>query len=475
MNVLLISLNRSTVPMPVMPIGACIVAEAAEHAGHSVALLDLMFAKNPFSAIRSAVIDKKPEVIGLSIRNIDNNDMRDTTFFLQDFGHIIKTIRGLTKNPVILGGAALSIMPEEILGLGDISCGVLGDGETTFPHLIEQLGRNGPIRDIPGVASIENDIFRMNPRPVPVFTEGRLAPDYGKWLNVRAYQSYMATAPIQTKTGCPFKCVYCTYHKIEGSTYQFSEPGQVVDAVARLTSSGLRDIEFVDSVFNEPYDHAIGLCEALACAGLQARLQSYDLNPRSFDDELVYAMERAGFVGMGITVESASDSVLEGLRKGFSSRDVAYAAEVVQRHHLPCTWIFMLGGPGETRETVRQTLRFAQHSIRRNDVAIFNIGIRIYPGTELERIARNQGVVTVPADRMLNPLFYVSPEVSADWIKSEVAKLMDRHLNFLDSGSLGFPLLPAINRIGRFLGVKPPLWRHTRFIRRGVRFLGLDA
>jgi radical SAM superfamily enzyme YgiQ (UPF0313 family) len=475
MNVLIISLNRSTVPMPVMPIGACIIAEAAARAGHSVGLLDLMFTKNPLLEIRSAVIKKKPDVIGLSLRNIDNNDMRDTSFFLQDLGRIVKNISSLTKKPVVLGGAALSIMPEEILRLSGVSCGVIGDGETIFPHVLEQLGSNEPIRDTPGVASIENDIFRINPRPVPAFTESRLAPDYRKWLNVRAYQSYMATAPIQTKTGCPFKCVYCTYHKIEGSSYQISAPKLVVDAVARLTHSGLRDIEFVDSVFNEPYDHAIELCEALARARLQARLQSYDLNPRSFDDTLVTAMEQAGFVGMGITVESASDSVLEGLRKGFSSRDVARAAEVVQRHRLPCTWIFMLGGPGETMETVRQTLRFAVHSIRQNDVALFNIGIRIYPGTELESIARNQGVLTVSADHMLSPLFYVSPEVRADWIKSEVAKIMGRHLNFLDSGSLGFPLLPAIYRIGNCLGVRPPLWRHTRFIRRGVRFLGMNA
>ncbi len=475
MNVLLFSINRSTVPMPVMPIGACMVAEAAEQAGHKVHLADLMFTKDPLSAIRSAVINRKPEVIGLSIRNIDNNDMRDATFFLRDLGHIVKTMRGLTRNPIVLGGAAFSVMPEEIMRLGDISCGVIGNGEAIFPHLLEQLSRNETIRDIPGVASIENGIFRTNPGPGSVFTEGRLAPNYEKWLNVRAYRSYMATAPIQTKTGCPFECVYCTYHKIEGNAYRFSDPGQVVDAVARLARSGLRDIEFVDSVFNEPYRHALEVCEALAGAGLHARLQSYDLNPRSFDDTLVTAMEQAGFVGMGISVESASDSVLDGLRKGFSSQEVHHAAEVVQRHHLPCTWIFMLGGPGETRETVKQTLRFAERSVRPQDIAVFNIGIRIYPGTELECIARDQGVLTVAAKDMLGPVFYVSPEVSSDWIIREAAKTMDNHLNFLDSGSLGLPLLPAIHRIGRCLGVRPPLWRHTRFIRSGLRLLGMKA
>ena len=162
----------------------------------------------------------------------------------------------------------------------------------------------------------------------------------------------MATVPIQTKTGCQFQCVYCTYPKIEGSTCRLKEPGSIADAVMRFTAEGLRDIEFVDSVFNAPLRHAMEVCAALARVRHKGRLQCLDLNPRDFDDALMTAMERAGFAGMGITLESASDPVLHGLRKGFTSKDVHQAAEVVRRHRIPCAWIFLLGGPGETRELV---------------------------------------------------------------------------------------------------------------------------
>jgi hypothetical protein len=96
------------------------------------------------------------------------------------------------------------------------------------------------------------------------------------------------------------------------------------------------------------------------------------LNPRFLDDALLTAMERAGFTGIGITPESASDEVLRGLNKGFTTEDVRRAAETVARHKLPCCWIFMLGGPGETRETVRETFDFAARYVRKNDVAFFN-------------------------------------------------------------------------------------------------------
>ena len=84
-------------------------------------------------------------------------------------------------------------------------------------------------------------------------------------------------------------------------------------------------------------------------------------------------MELAGFVGIGITVESASDIVLDKLKKGFTAKDVYNAAQVIKRHNLPCLWIFMLGGPGETEATIQETLRFAERYIRPKDVAFFVI------------------------------------------------------------------------------------------------------
>src|ERR1700674_5225820 len=101
MKILLISTNRNTLPMPVMPIGACIVAHAAESAGHTVHLLDLMFTTNALAAIETAVLGVHPDVVGLSVRNIDNNDMRSPVFFLNDLQSIVHAIRTGTSAPII--------------------------------------------------------------------------------------------------------------------------------------------------------------------------------------------------------------------------------------------------------------------------------------------------------------------------------------------------------------------------------------
>jgi len=475
MNVLIISANQSAFPMPVMPIGACMVAEAAERAGHRVSVLDLMFERDPALAITSALRRSKPEVIGLSVRNIDNNDMRTPAFFIPGLLPLIKTIRSLTDAPIVLGGAALTVMPEEILRYTGTSLAVLGDGEAVFPLVLEKFSKGEGLGYLPGTAYIDNNVFRKNPPASAGSSNNCMAPDYQRWVDVRSYRSQLSTAPLQTKLGCQFQCSYCTYRKIEGSAYRFSDPLQVAEAAARLASSGLRDIEFVDSVFNAPYDHAMAVCESLTRSGTRARFQSLELNPTYFDDALLTAMEQAGFVGIGLTVESASDEVLQGLRKGFTARHVRAAAEIVRRHHLPSVWIFLLGGPGETQQTVRETLRFAGTAIRPRDVAFFNIGIRIYPGTELESIARQQGVLTLPAAKMLAPVFYVSPEVDLGWITREVKNAMNSHMNFMSGDSLNFRFLPAIHRAGYRLGLRSPLWKHTRLIRRGLRFAGMDV
>ena len=113
------SLPRAVSPMPVMPIGACVVAEAAERAGHTVALLDLMFAADPRRAIEAALGRSTYDLIGLSVRNIDNNDMHGTVFYIDGLAPLIDVVRRCTDTPIVLGGASASAAGE---------C-----GELTFP------------------------------------------------------------------------------------------------------------------------------------------------------------------------------------------------------------------------------------------------------------------------------------------------------------------------------------------------------
>jgi radical SAM superfamily enzyme YgiQ (UPF0313 family) len=472
MNILMISTNNHSLPVPVMPLGACLVTEAAERAGHYVRFLDLMFERDALRAIDRATEDLRPDVVALSVRNIDNNDMQNPMFFVRDLPAMIRAIRGKTDAPVVIGGAAVSVMPEEILRLTGVDCAVMGDGEAVFPELLKNVSKIRQLSRTPGIARIEEGAYVANPCRPPVIPEVCSVPDFRRWIDVEAYLSRLATVPLQTKLGCHFQCVYCTYRKIEGNEYRLYSPESVAQAVKKTASQGLLDIEIVDNVFNSPLDHAMEICTELARSGHSARLQSIELNPLFVDDDLLSAMAKAGFTAVGITAESASDRVLEGLRKGFSSRHVHNAAEAVRRHSLPCLWIFMLGGPGETEDTVNETLRFIEKHIRPRDPVFFNTGIRVYPGTELEEIARKQGLLAAGTD-MLTPVFYLSPEIDRPWLERRIRDFRKSHMNVVGSDSLVLPFLPALHRFGYRLGVRSPIWRHTSKVRRALKYMGI--
>jgi len=474
MNVLIINSNRHMQPMTVLPAGACIVAEAAERAGHAVRLLDLAFARNPLRAAEKEIEAHPPDLVGISVRNIDNNELRSPIEFPQQVAELAEAIRRKRSVPIVLGGAAVGLMPEALLRVTGAQWAVLSDGESVFPGLLDALSNGRDPKGIPSLAWLEDGSFGRSPGNGHVAMDECLVPDFGRWLDLKRYLSAMAVVPLQTKRGCAEKCVYCTYHFADGPGHRVAPPASVVEAVRTLAARGIRDVEFVDSVFNQPYDHAMEICQRLAAARLGVRLHTMELNPHPLDNDLFDAMEQAGFASAALTAESAADAALEGLGKGYDAATVRRVADVVARHRIPCMWVFLLGGPGETEATVRETLRFAQTAIRRTDLAFFSVGIRIYPGAGIEAIARRQGLLTVPPEEMLKPVFYVSPNLDPQWLKQEFRRATAAHPNLLGPTALHVPFVATIHRIAYRLGVRPPLWRFTRYARRLFRWVGKD-
>jgi radical SAM superfamily enzyme YgiQ (UPF0313 family) len=432
-----------------------------------------MFQPRPLEAVETALKNSSPDVVGLSVRNLDNNDMQAPVEFVTDLAAITQAVRQFSAAPLVLGGPAVGVMPEPLLRRTGADYAVLGDGEAVFPPLLQALGNGQDLEAVPRLAWLEDNRYRVSvDTPCPL-NNAAIMPQFSQWLDLKAYRANLAAIPMQSKRGCPFACIYCTYGNSEGRGYRVFPPAEVAAAVGRVSALGFKDIEFVDNVFNSPYDQALALCGSLAATRHRARLVSLELNPAFTDGRLLQAMEKAGFVGVGVTAESAADLVLARLKKGYTADGVERAADAIRRGKLPCFWIFLLGGPGETAATVMETIRFARRVLRPGDVALLSIGIRIYPGTELEAIARQEGVLSGSAQEMLQPAFYFNPGLDLAWTVDQVRRAAGENLNILHEGSLSHPWLPAVNRFFHRLPLRP-LWRHTRAIRRVVRLLGRD-
>ena len=139
-RILLINSNRFKHPWPVMPFGLVCVAGVLERAGHKVTVLDLCFSQDTAGAIKKAVKEERPSIIGISIRNIDNIAPRNNIFLLDDVKKdVIEPCKKLFRGPIIIGGPAVGINGVEMLKFFDLEYAVRGDGEACIEEFVRRV------------------------------------------------------------------------------------------------------------------------------------------------------------------------------------------------------------------------------------------------------------------------------------------------------------------------------------------------
>jgi radical SAM superfamily enzyme YgiQ (UPF0313 family) len=402
MTVLLISANTERINLTTLPYGLALVAAAVRAAGHEVVMLDLLREEHPRVAIARTVRALQPNVIGISVRNIDDQCMERPRFLLEQVTGVVAACRAYSQAPLVLGGAGYSIFPTAALGYLGADFGVCGEGEVVFPALLSRLKRGDDPADLPGVYSsagggMVRRTFAPNLDTLPSPTEDQwpmadpVDPDV--WI------------PVQSRRGCPLECSYCSTASIQGRTIRARAPMLVAAEIARLARAGFRRFYFVDNTFNRPPAYALALCRWLASRRLDIAWRCI-LYPHDVSEELVRAMAEAGCVEVGLGFESGSAAILRALQKRFLPGEVREISDRLAAHGIRRMGFLLLGGPGETQGSVEESLTFAD-SLHLDQLKI-TVGIRIYPETPLAQTAIQEGVLA-PEDDLLFPRFYLTP------------------------------------------------------------------
>jgi len=472
-RVLLVSTNRERQPYPVVPNGLACVASALDAAGHQVRFVDLCFAKDAVESARRAAHSFRPDIVGVSVRNIDNSDSIALRHYTPEARDILRALRkAAPAAKVIAGGAAFGVAPEALFRDLEVDYAVAGDGERASVALVDALSSGDPIENLPGLVRDRNGTVVFTPPGEDADLDSLPRPALHRWIDLARYQRHGATIPIQTKRGCVYKCVYCTYRNVEGWGYRTRLPELVADEIAELKNkAGVRHFDFVDSTFNSPPGHALQVCEAITRRKLDVQLDTTNFTPAAASSELLRAMKTAGFRSLGITAESASDPVLEKLEKGFNAAKVREVAERVEKHGIKTLWIFLIGGPGETRQTLEETLAFAKWRLERGDAVYLTVGVRIYPGTTLHRIAIAEGVVP-PTSTLLDPAFYFSSDLDFDTTVARLKRFAADHPRFMFSADSRSVVLPYLTRAAAVLHLPRPHWQYMGLFQRVARAIG---
>lgn len=446
MKLLLISANRERDPYPVFPIGLACLAGPLAAAGHALTVLDLCFEPDPRLAVSSALAENTPDAVVISLRNLDNVTWPDSRAYLDGVREIVDLCHA--RAVTIIGGSGFSLMPVEILAAVAADYGVVGEGEQLLPLLLDCLQEGGDPAALPGVV-VPGRTGYLPPLPV----ENLGTPDR-TLFDVDRYNRDGGMANIQTKRGCPFKCVYCTYPLLEGRRIRLRPiAGIIAEIRALVESHGVSYLYFVDDIFNYPSDFAEELCRAMIAEHFPIKWSAF-INPDFMTQRLLQVMLEAGCDAIEFGSDSGSKEMLKNLGKSFTTDSIRESSRLCNGIGVDFAHYILFGGPGETRETVMET--FALMDEVEPTAVIAMTGIRIYPGTALERVALKDNIITEGAS-LLEPVFYIAPAIRDDLCDLVTQEALKRR-SWIVPG-LEINVSSAMLDAMRMFPVKGPLWK----------------
>jgi radical SAM superfamily enzyme YgiQ (UPF0313 family) len=478
MRVLLINANRFKQPWPVIPFGLCCVAASVEKAGHEVKVLDLCFSKSPAADIQDIVQGWRPDVVGVSIRNIDNSAGYSTLFLLEDTKlNVIAPLKNVFKGPIVIGGPSVGISGAEMLDFLDLQYAIRGDGETAMVEFLKKTKDGLSLRGLGGLVIRENGhILEDNP-PFRVENLDTLPPvKPQRYINLKPYQRFDSPLQVQTKRGCALKCSYCTYNRIEGGYCRLRDPKRIADEIEELVNeTGINHIEFTDSTFNIPLHHTKAVLKAVIAKKMNLRLRTMGLNPGAVDEELADLIKEAGFRDVDLGVESGSNITLKGLGKSFRKKDVLQAGKLLQERKIPTTWYLLVGAPGETYETLQETFATVNKAASKWDLINIGVGIRVYKGAPIaEQMKAEDPNCTY--DNFLHPVHFKPNGLSLKEVKIITKRTALRHPNYFmydeDENTPTFLLMIGASLLKLFAPMQP-LWKLHIIIRKLQNFSGI--
>jgi radical SAM superfamily enzyme YgiQ (UPF0313 family) len=435
--------NSNQVKPTIAPIAFDYLHEPLVEAGFEVDILDLCFSDDYEDTIARYCRKQRVDFWGVTLRNTDDVYFSSQHSFIPLARAMIAALKRHRAVPLTVGGVGFSIMPEKIIELTGADYGIVCEGEVAFPELLTRLSKNQPVDDVPNLVHRTPEGIKKN--PVRYAELGELSSHQRRLANNEKYFLYGGQAAVETKRGCNRRCIYCVEPLTKGGKIRFHTPAQVADQIESLVDRGIYAFHVNDSEFNLSIKHPIAVCEELIKRGLHERVEWYAYGmPAPFPDELAAAMSEAGCVGMNFGADAASEKMLRILRRTFTKADVGKAVETSRKHGLRYIIEILFGAPGETGETVKETVDYLKE-IDAERVSV-TAGLRIFPGTELERMVRAEGIsrnnpnlygAIENNEDLMQPLFYL-PTTIHDQPLEYIDELTRGDTRFFGVNSDGF-------------------------------------
>ncbi len=370
------------------PLGIMFVASAIRSKGHDVRIVDMKVENIGVAETIRRVGEFKPDVLGITAMTYESDCM-----------HALATQarKTMPDMPVVVGGAHAANMPDETLLKGkDINYVVIGEGEQTFTELLEVLENGGDVHGVKGIAFRDNgEVVRTEPRP---YIEDLDAWPFPAWdlIPVKKYFDiprggiifhYKEFMTVFSSRSCPYQCIYC--HRNLGKVYRARKPERVVDEIEILVKDyGIREIEFMDDMFNLSKERVQHICQAIGERGLDIKMTFPNgMRADLLDVKTLKALKAAGMYRTMLAIESGSPRMQKLMKKNVKLEKAKEIIEEAVKLGIMTHGAFMLGFPTETADEMRMTIDFARRS-KFHTAAFYRV--LPFPGSELYEMVKKE-------------------------------------------------------------------------------------
>lgn len=367
--------------------------------------------------------DFGPDLICLSIRNLDSQIRRDLFYYYLHLKDFIKNLRmWAPQSKIIAGGAGFSLFPEKIMDENpDLDMGVFLEADISLVELIKNVDN---VASVKGVYYRENQTIKFSGAPdlpEPAYF-GR--PRYGL-LDPRPYKA-LGGVGVQTKRGCPLSCIYCTYPHLNGCHLRVLPVEQVVEELRVLKEEyDIDSISFVDGVFNLPKKRAEDLLHAMIDADLGITWGGW-FTEKGFDKQFAELCRDAGCPEFSFSPDGFSPITLERLGKTIKMSDIQKIYQIAREvSGIRVAFNFFWNPPGQTLLSWFRMLIFTVKCklvLRGKAGGIIFGNPRIEPHTPLMNLALKEKVIQDETNLLpetvedLEKVFYSNPKTRyLDW------------------------------------------------------------
>jgi anaerobic magnesium-protoporphyrin IX monomethyl ester cyclase len=293
---------------------------------------------------------------------------------------------------IILGGIHATFLYKQILDNFPVDFIVLGEGEITLPKLLNAIEKKSSLKKIKGLAYKKNNklIFTGHPENISDL-DSLPIPEHEIF---RDTIKKSGTAFMMTSRGCPYGCIFCSTTLYWGRKWRARSPKNVVDEIEYILKQfpDINKISFHDDTFTVDNKRVIDICNEIIKRKINVK---WDCSSRvdRVSKEMLIKMKKAGCISITFGLESGSEKILKTIEKKITKEDIKNALNTTIETGLKYNAYLMVGNPGETWDTIKETVNFLSQ-FKELDISSVS-RLEIYPNTFIEEIAKKKGIIDV--------------------------------------------------------------------------------